>query len=110
MIDWKRVDELRDEIGTEGFAEVTDMFLEEADEAVRVLIGGIAPDEVEGQLHFLKGSALNLGRADLAATCQDGERKAAAGYGGLVDVRRVAAIYHNSRRMLLGRLSTEAAA
>jgi histidine phosphotransfer protein HptB len=109
MIDWKRVDELREEIGTEGFAEVADMFLEEADEAVRVLVAGLGPDEVEGQLHFLKGSALNLGLADLAAICQDGERKAAAGYGALVDVHRVAAIYHNSRQMLLGRLSTEAA-
>ena len=71
------------------FAEVVDMFLEEADQAVKVLMAGLPADEVEGQLHFLKGSALNLGLADLAAICQDGERKAAAGYGALVDVGRV---------------------
>ncbi len=110
MIDWKRVEELRQEIGADGFAEVADMFLDEADQAVRTLISGLAAEEVEGQLHFLKGSALNLGLADLAAICQDGERKAAAGYGALVDVGRVAAVYHSSRALLLRRLATEAAA
>lgn len=110
MIDWKRVDELRSEIGADGFAEVADMFLEEADQAVRGLLAGLPADEVEGQLHFLKGSALNLGLADLAGICQDGERKAAAGYGALVDVRRVATVYHASRALFLRRLATEAAA
>ena len=38
MIDWKRVDELREEIGTDGFAEVADMFLEEAEGAVKTLV------------------------------------------------------------------------
>jgi HPt (histidine-containing phosphotransfer) domain-containing protein len=110
MIDWKRVEDLRAEIGHDGFAEVADMFLEEADQAVKALIAGLPADEVEGQLHFLKGSALNLGLADLAAICQDGERKAAAGYGALVDVGRVSAVYHSSRALLLRRLATEAAA
>ena len=41
MIDWKRVDELRMEIGTDGFVEVADMFLEEADQAVRLLLSGL---------------------------------------------------------------------
>jgi HPt (histidine-containing phosphotransfer) domain-containing protein len=72
MIDWKRVAELREEIGTDGFAEVAEMFLEEAETAVAALTGGLPPGEVEGQLHFLKGSALNLGLAELAAICQQG--------------------------------------
>ncbi len=110
MIDWKRVDELREEIGTDGFAEVADMFLEEADQAVQTLASGISPDEVEGQLHFLKGSALNLGLTDLAAICQDGERKAAAGFGALVDTAQVVAVYHTSRLQLLGGLAAGTAA
>ena len=105
MIDWKRVDELRDEIGVDGFAEVTDMFLEEAEGAVRALLRGLTADEVEGQLHFLKGSALNLGLSELAAICQDGERLAAVGEGALVDVRLVASVYRASRAALLGGLS-----
>ena len=32
MIDWKRVRELRDEIGEEDFSEVVDLFLEEVEE------------------------------------------------------------------------------
>ena len=101
MIDWKRVEELRAEIGAECFAEVTEMFLEEADQAVRQLAGGLPCDEVEGQLHFLKGSALNLGLTELALICHDGERKAAAGQGALVDPALVARVYHASRSMLL---------
>jgi len=104
MIDWKRVEDLRFEIGTEGFAEVADMFLDEADQTVKMLATGLAADEVEGQLHFLKGSALNLGLSDLAAICQDGERKAAAGYGALVDLTQVARIYQASRALLLAGL------
>ncbi|MBA3911719.1 MAG: histidine kinase [Rhodobacter sp.] len=105
MIDWKRVEELRGEIGDDGFAEVADMFLEEAEQAVQTLVAGLPADEVEGQLHFLKGSALNLGLADLAAICQDGERKAAAGYGAMVDTARVAAVYLSSRALLLAGLA-----
>jgi histidine phosphotransfer protein HptB len=29
MIDWKRVEDLKEEIGLEGFVEVVDMFLDE---------------------------------------------------------------------------------
>ncbi len=101
MIDWKRVEELQQEIGADGFAEVAQMFLDEADQAARALAAGPAPEEVEAQLHFLKGSALNLGLSDLAAICQDGERKAAAGYGALVDLVQVTRIYHASRAHLL---------
>lgn len=105
MIDWKRVEELRQEIGAEGFAEVADMFLEEADQAAQALSLGIAADAVEAQLHFLKGSALNLGLADLAQLCQEGERKAAAGHGDEVDTAWVADVYHRSREALLGGLA-----
>jgi histidine phosphotransfer protein HptB len=105
MIDWKRVEELRDEIGADGFAEVADMFLEEAEGAVHALLAGPPIDEVEAQLHFLKGSALNLGLCDLAAICQDGERKAAAGQAALVDLGDVAAVYAASRESLLDGLA-----
>ncbi len=107
MIDWKRVEELKEEIGADGFVEVADMFLDEAEGAVQALVAGLPAEEVEGQLHFLKGSALNLGLSDLAAICQEGERKAAAGQGAAVDCGQVAAIYHASRLSLLGGLSTD---
>ena len=105
MIDWKRVEELRREIGPDGFAEVADMFLEEADQAVLSLAQGIASDAVEAQLHFLKGNALNLGLADLAQLCQEGERKAAFGHGDEVDTAWIADVYRRSREALLGGLA-----
>ena len=115
MIDWKRVEELRTEIGPDGFAEVAEMFLEEAEATVQTLVSGPLPEEVEGQLHFLKGSALNLGLSDLAAICQTGERKAAMGRAAEVDTAAVAAVYHVSREalldgLLLGRLTAVTAA
>lgn len=110
MIDWRRVEELREEIGVDGFVEVADMFLDEAEQAVRALQSGIGGGQIEGQLHFLKGSALNLGLSELAAICQEGERKAATGQGGSIDVDQVAAVYRESRRQLLERLATDSAA
>lgn len=107
MIDWKRVAELQEEIGADGFVEVADMFLDEAEGAVRALLSGLPPAEVEGQLHFLKGSALNLGLSDLAAICQEGERK--AGGGQAIDMLQLAAIWQASRAGLLGGLSKDKA-
>ena len=37
MIDWTRVSELRDEVGAEDFDEVVELFLEEVDEAIKIL-------------------------------------------------------------------------
>jgi HPt (histidine-containing phosphotransfer) domain-containing protein len=110
MIDWKRVEELRDEIGADALAEVADMFLDEAEQAVRALQAELSPDRIEDQLHFLKGSALNLGLSDLAAICHDGERQAAAGQAAQIDTSRVAAVYQASRARLLERLATGSAA
>lgn len=107
MIDWDKVEELRTEIGADDFSEVVDMFREEADQAVQALAAGPPVDEIEGLLHFLKGSALNLGLSDLASICQDGERKAAAGYGSLVDLAQVVRVYKASRALLLAGLAGE---
>lgn len=100
MIDWTRVSDLRSEIGDDDFLEVVDLFLEEADEVVAVLAGPPDPPQVEGRLHFLKGSALNLGLTDLAALCQAGERSAATGNATSVDLPQVVSVYRTSRQLL----------
>ena len=79
MIDWARVTELQNEIGAEDFADVVLLFLEEADEVVAKLPGCTDAPSLEAALHFLKGSALNLGFQTLAQLCQTGERLAAMG-------------------------------
>jgi len=79
MIDWTRVRDLRDEIGADDLDEVVAMFLEEADEVIKRIASTDTAKSLEADLHFLKGAALNLGFANFAALCQDGERRASAG-------------------------------
>lgn len=95
MIDWDRVANLRAEIGAADFAEVVEMFLEEADEVVKRLNAGKPDPTLEAELHFLKGSALNLGFQELAGLCHQGEKAAASGAG--VDLRQVTGSYAGSR-------------
>ncbi|SEM89224.1 Hpt domain-containing protein [Pseudorhodobacter antarcticus] len=97
MIDWNRVAELRHEIGADDFAEVVDMFLEEADEVAATMAANITPDAVESALHFLKGSALNLGFRELAQLCQIGEKAASLGDVGGVNLAQVVAVYERSK-------------
>ena len=96
MIDWSRVTDLRDEIGNDDFDEVVALFQEEADEVVQNLPACADAKALESALHFLKGASLNLGFADLAQLCQEGERLSAAGLCG-VDTCRVTACYHASK-------------
>ena len=84
MIDWTRVNDLREEIGDDSFAEVVELFLDEVEEVVMRLAAAPYPGSYEQHLHFLKGSAANLGFASFGALCQDGERQAARGLSTVV--------------------------
>lgn len=95
MIDWSRVSELRAEVGEEDFGEVVELFLEEVDSVIEALSPDM--DDIEEQLHFLKGSALNLGFAEFADHCGQGEAAAAAGQPLPVSEGRLAEIYRESR-------------
>ncbi|MFP4450492.1 MAG: histidine kinase [Rhodosalinus sp.] len=66
MIDWTRVTELHREVGAEDFEEVVTLFVEEVEAALDALDHDDPPPE---HLHFLKGSALNLGFTALAQQC-----------------------------------------
>ena len=66
---------------------------------------------LESLLHFLKGSALNLGFSDLALLCQTGERLAAQGEIS-TDLNQIRAVYAASKMAFtagLDGLSTSAA-
>lgn len=99
MIDWTRVNDLRDEIGHEYFDEVVALFLEEADEAVIQLTADLAPAQLATALHALKGSALNLGFRALAALCAEAE--VIAGGGCSPDVSAIRNIHAQSRSEFL---------
>ncbi len=99
MIDWSRVDELKQEFGEDAFGELIGLFLDEMQQGLDALI--VAPDDqLEAQFHGLKGSALNMGLSDLAAHCQQGE--VAARTGALSDeAARTEGIFAASRQALL---------
>ena len=99
MIAWDRVNDLRAEIGDDDFAEVVAMFLDEADEVIGRISKTVGAKALEADLHFLKGAALNLGFAQFAAFCQEGERRAAAGDTG-VDLAQVCNSYQASKKAL----------
>jgi HPt (histidine-containing phosphotransfer) domain-containing protein len=110
MIDWDRVQELRDEVGTEEFAEVVDLFLEEVEGVVARLGSDPDPATYEEELHFLKGSALNLGFVDLGRLCQIGESAAASGRTDTVELPPILACYERSRLAFLDGLAQGLAA
>ncbi|MEM9912432.1 MAG: Hpt domain-containing protein [Pseudomonadota bacterium] len=104
MIDWSRVSELREEIGAEDFGDVVDLFLEEVDEEITGLSDKGASDGLEARLHFLKGSALNLGFEAFSDLCRDGERRAADGDGSAVDLIAIQESYSASKAQFLSEL------
>jgi histidine phosphotransfer protein HptB len=107
MINWDRVASLRAEIGAADFLEVAELFLEEAEEAIARLRTGRPATGLEAELHFLKGSALNLGFDELAALCHDGEKQVAS--GATVDLGRVIQRYQASRAAFEAGLNTRMA-
>lgn len=104
MIQWTRVNELRDEVGAEDFVEVVELFLEEVEDTIRDLSPESTANQMEQHLHFLKGSALNLGFQMFSELCQDGERKSAKGETGTIDVTAIIKGFEQSRSMFLTQL------
>lgn len=101
MIDWNRAAELRDEVGAEDFSEVVDLFLDECDGAIQQLALAQGACDIESQLHFLKGSALNIGFSDCAALCQTSEAAAAIGQTDDIDLDEITRAYWGARKIFL---------
>ena len=97
MIEWSRVNELRDEIGDENLDEVIDLFLEEVEDVIARLRSTPDLTRLEEDLHFLKGSALNLGFSHFSDLCMAGEQMAAAGQAGAVDLSAILAGFDASK-------------
>ena len=85
MIDWNRVSELREEVGEADFGEVLDMFFEEV-AAVLEELGSGSTDATKSELHFLKGSAMNIGMSDVSSLCREFETALAADPKEVVDI------------------------
>lgn len=101
MIDWVRLDELRSEVGEEAFDEVLELFLDEVDEAMGRLEADADPEDLSADLHFVRGSALNLGLRDFCKLCQMCEQQLAQGQD--VDLGPLHDSYERAKAVLLSR-------
>ncbi|NCQ23394.1 MAG: histidine kinase [Rhodobacteraceae bacterium CG17_big_fil_post_rev_8_21_14_2_50_63_15] len=104
MIEWNRVKDLRNEIGADAIGEVVELFFEEVEAEITKLRDLGDRSDLEAQLHFLKGSALNLGFADFSDLCHRGEIAAAKGQAHSVDLTGVFTCYEASRAAFLAGL------
>lgn len=109
MVDWSRVKDLRSEVGSDDFEEIIAMFLEETDAVIAGITKAKSTRSLESELHFLKGSALNIGLASFARLCQQGEKVASSGTLP-VDLDEIVQAYWRSRNDLLAQLSSQVAA
>lgn len=109
MIDHSRIAELTEEIGAEDLAEVANVFLDESDEVVEKLKSGQTSNIAEA-LHFLKGSALNLGLTTLAQLCHEGEQAATKGTTTPLDLEELTRVYEASKVAFLVMLENKNAA
>lgn len=98
MIDWDRVAELQAEIGAEDFTEIAGLFLSELQDVIGALAAAGDSAVLSDGFHSLKGSALNLGFADLAGLCACGEADPAT-----ADIARIRDVCDASARALRAR-------
>jgi len=92
-MDWTRLDELRTEVGADALGEVLALFLEETDDMAARLADGGDPATLAGDLHFMKGAALNLGFCALAEVCRAAEATLQADGPGAVDLAAILDTY-----------------
>jgi len=103
VIDWERIEQLERDFGTECLTEVIHMFFSEAEEVIAPLRRGDARRDLRSDMHFLKGSALNLGFRQLASLCSEAEQLAARGRRSEVGIAEILGAYDAARGAILNR-------
>lgn len=106
MIDWARVAELRDEVGEDDFGEVIEIFCEEVLDVLDRLDSRNV-DEMKTDLHFLKGSAANIGMQKLSQICEDAERVILANGLSEVDLTVLRTTYEESHQAMRARSTAD---
>lgn len=110
MIDWKQIQQLEEDVGAEDLEEVVGIFLEEVDEAVDALNDqNPALDSMAEPMHFLKGSAYNLGFKAFGDLCSEAEQMANNGQAGNIELQKIIATYKASRELFMAEAPTHCA-
>lgn len=97
MIDWQRVNELRDEVGNDDFPEIVTVFLDEVNEVIDRITNHITQED----MHFLKGSAWTLGFSETGTLCREGEELMKGGSLKTPALEPILAAFHAERAELL---------
>jgi HPt (histidine-containing phosphotransfer) domain-containing protein len=100
MINTARIQELKDEVGEDDLVEVIELFCEEVEDVLRAL-DSTPQDQMAAQLHFLKGSALNIGLDDVSELCEQQENRLKSDPVATADVNMIRVTYAASKEALL---------
>lgn len=100
MIDWNHLHAMREEIGADDFEDVLNLFLDECAQAVAELSSEGSIETIAAQLHFIKGSAMNLGFAALSAHCALAEHSIGSGLVRPEDLEMARTVFGSSRNHL----------
>lgn len=96
MVNWDRITELQEEVGEDDLAEVLQLFCEEVEEALSALSTTDA-ETLKGHLHFLKGSALNIGLDQVSTLCREAEQTLASNPQSNILVEAIRSAYQSAR-------------
>lgn len=99
MVNWDRISELREEVGEDDLSEVLALFCEEVEDVLEQLPVA-EQSSLKGHLHFLKGSALNIGLDDLSGLCQEEEKNLASDPTGSIRTDAIQLAYKAARAEL----------
>ena len=100
MINWDGISELQAEVGEDGIAEVVEIFLEEMEEGLEGLSASTETPEMLDKLHFLKGSAQNIGLDEVSSLCARDEAALKADATGQVDFQAIKAALSQAKEEL----------
>jgi len=101
MLDAARITELKQEVGLDDFVEVVGIFCEEVEEVLAELPQTPVTDMAD-KLHFLKGSALNIGMIGVGELCRSEELRLKAMPGETPNIAAIVALYQSSKSELIG--------
>ena len=100
MLNHGRIAELKSEVGEDDFAEVITLFCEEVEEMLDDL-PSTSQSQMAAKLHFLKGSALNIGLDAVGQMCSTEEARLKNDPNTAPDITAIRSLYIASRDQLL---------
>lgn len=100
MLNNSRIAELKAEVGEEDFTEVVELFCEEVEEILDALTN-VTRTSLRDKLHFLKGSALNIGLDAVGDLCRAEEIRLEADPDATADIAAIRTAYAASKAELL---------